>query len=553
MWLVKSGGNVLGPFSLDELIEKIQSKEVVLHDEVLMPLAKWHYVREEPQLAEVVEHIRSKAVGEREDTITTTGTEDMQVVDAEFEDLEHTPARSNDKGSNVKTFGALGDERLQQQLAQTSWRVWPLTILFLFALVSVLWWNHKETQKSVQEPLSQESLINSAHRFSEVGDYGHAIEYYSRALALVPSDVEINLALAPLLISIEAQTVEARRMLQKVAGNELSNGDRVRLQTALGLADLIDGDLDGALTSTLEAQKLDPQFTPALINLGTLYFLKGQLSEARSFLQKAQKNLSYSSLVQLLIHRGDLERIGKGEHSALNLKEAAKTLQNLGQELYDGKQEAYFLAAYAYALANDSEQTLMAAEMVLDVDPQMTEHHWHDPLISRRLLAWSDMSQFCSQIVGKAPNSPRMKAFSGFCRAKSGQRAEAKKEFELGVSQASEDSLLRATFAAFLMDNSQEDEARAALRVNEDREQFELPLIVSARLCAQSKDAECAKQMWDKLLKLNPRSVVAIAGKAQELSKTADQSHLKDLVAQGLVLSPKYIPLLKLQSDYLRK
>jgi tetratricopeptide (TPR) repeat protein len=546
MWLVKSGGVVLGPFDRDTLIQMIQTKEVVLHDEVMAPAQRWHYVREEPAFAAAVEKVRTNAMGDREDTVTSTNTQDITVLNAEFSEIatsRHVAAAS----SGVKKFGTLADENIQNEVRRSSVRAWVLAGIASAIVLFYFWNEHQTTQKKAPPPLTSEELLSVAQNAYSIGDYSRAYEHLTQVHLQMPSNVEINLLLANLMITVENQIVEARRLLQKTKNQTLSAAELSRWHTIMSLADIAEGNFESASENAQAALKLDSQFSPAVINLGTALFLRGEFEKARASFQRATHAPELETLAQILSHRANLERAITSDGAKINIRDTAKYLSQLANDLTDNKQEAFLLSAYAYALADDDDQAMVAAERVLDIDPRMTDEHWHDPLVSRRLLQWSEFQGLCKKIHQINEKSARLNALLAYCQFKGNQLVEAKKTFEASIGLQRADPLVGANIAAFLLGMEQEQEARAPLVMSENQA-LELPLIMAARVCNREDRPDCAVTHWRKLITINSKNLQALAGLALEF-KYSNVGESKELVRKGLSVSPKYIPLLLLQRD----
>ena len=548
MWLVKSGGIVTGPFSIQELVAKIDTKEVVAHDEVMSPLSSWKYVREQPELAFAVERARNGHGVDRDDTLTGSATEDVGIMDADFDDYEVKASADEPKRKDsVKTFGQVSDAAIQKKVKSSTRWLWVVVGVILVGLSGTILKKQKIIREKSTDNLTLAELVEAAQDSWKVGDYSRATDYFSRAQSKAPQDPDVNLSLANMLISQEGQTVEARRLLQKLSPSQLTVSEQVRLRTILALAGIVDNDLEDALYQTQLAQQLDESFYPSQINLGTIYQRRGQYDQALAAFKKVLSNSTEGKLVQLLYSRAQLESLTKKDPNKNQLNEIGKQLMDLGPHVREYKQETYFLAAYAYAAAGTNDSAQFAAEQVLDVDPQLTNQHWHNPLISRRLLEWSDLIELCPRIVGINLNLAHMRALSAFCKAKVNRWVDARKDFEEAVTLNERDPLVRAVFGAFLLANARETEAAATVVVNEN-ERFNLPYVVSARVCNSQTEPECAAQKWRQLLKINSESLPALAGVATEMAKS-DRSQASVYVEKGLGLSPNYIPLLKLQRD----
>ncbi len=113
LWLVKSGGRILGPFSREEVVAKLKSKELVLLDEVAQPLRRWRYVRDEMEFARVVESLRMGAYAGREDTqpssmITLSRTDRVASDSDEFSQTDRIEA--DPSGKDAELTDRIGDE-----------------------------------------------------------------------------------------------------------------------------------------------------------------------------------------------------------------------------------------------------------------------------------------------------------------------------------------------------------------------------------------------------------------------------------------------------------
>lgn len=548
MWLVKSGSVVSGPYTFEELVEKIQSKEVVLHDEVIAPLARWRYVREQSEFAEVVFKVRHNQSADREDTQTASSTEELVLNESGAGN--NAPGDYNAPVPQVeghivsRVYGDIQNEKIQREVRLSARNGWVFVLFILLSLGSYIWWMQMQQVKKSTSPDAQHDLVYKANESLRIGEFARATQYFSKILAISPGDIEANLSLAMLLVMQERQTVEARRILQKLNENQLPPKDQIRWRTISALISISDGDWSEAANQIQSALKIDPNYEPALLNLGTIQHQRGNFEQARATFQKVTKSKEFAHLGQILSLRTLLDRAEKNDVSKSSLVDAGAQLMRLGREFTDFRQEAFYLASYAYLLAGDNDQAQIAAEKALDIDPRLTDQHWHSQLVSLRLLEWTGLATFCPKIVGINSSLARLRAFNGFCKAKMGRWIEARRDFEEAIVMNDRDSLTRGIFAAFLVENDRQIEARSTLLINPN-ERFDLPLIVSARVCDKEEDPDCASEYWQQLLKLNSASLPALVGMAEELTAYRPaEAHM--YLQKAVQISPHYIPLLKI-------
>ena len=93
--MVKSAGLVLGPFTVAELADAIQTRQVLLLDEVKGPNLRWKFLREQSELAEVVAAALDKeTTREKTSTLVTKSditTKSEEPADADIESKRFKP------------------------------------------------------------------------------------------------------------------------------------------------------------------------------------------------------------------------------------------------------------------------------------------------------------------------------------------------------------------------------------------------------------------------------------------------------------------------------
>lgn len=91
-WLIKSEGEVLGPFSYDQVIDQLKKKKISLIDEIRDPETRWLYIRENPMFKSVIEEIQNIQDNHFEDTkasqtISKTIEDQIQKTTTNFDEL----------------------------------------------------------------------------------------------------------------------------------------------------------------------------------------------------------------------------------------------------------------------------------------------------------------------------------------------------------------------------------------------------------------------------------------------------------------------------------
>ncbi len=100
-WLVKSDSKIMGPYSVDQLEELLLKRQVALIDEVRDMEQRWLYIREVPQLKQLVETVRYELSLRTENTQTVQINESSetntlaktQTKTSELQNIEFTSAK----------------------------------------------------------------------------------------------------------------------------------------------------------------------------------------------------------------------------------------------------------------------------------------------------------------------------------------------------------------------------------------------------------------------------------------------------------------------------
>lgn len=570
-WLVKANGRLLGPFPKEEVVKRLRSKEFVLLDEIAQPLQRWRYVRDEPQFARVVEDLRRGAYAGREDTQTTSmtiesntasvtaeispeldsfsRTEELDaagnVLDAEFTEKIDVASQASAISGKVKSYAFGADQKVQARVKSSTRFVWPLTIFLLAVLAGMFYLTHLKKLPQAK-PMKFEELIRNGVDAKRVGQLAKAAEYFKKAQVLRPDDPDINLLLAPILIANEGQTVEGKRLLQRVLSIKANPDEVCQSKTAMGLASLLDGNLEEANQSLSDALVAEKNFYPALANMGSVALLRADFRSAGEYYQSAIDEDSHDSALILLLARAQLDSIEKKMKGAPLPTDVENTIRP-ALEFYDYRQEAFLLMAYAQILNGETNEVLSSVDSLLDIDPTQTENHVHELLVYRRPIAWDMLVPICEKIYSKLSQYPHMRALEGLCYFKANNRLEGKKAFDDALLQSPKDSLIRSLYGALLLEMGQDKEAKAAMDLVSGDSNYELPQIMRARLCELQNDMSCAEKQWQQLLSMRTRSIEAMAGLGRVWLTSHEYKRAADMASSGLQLSATYAPLIKLQ------
>lgn len=115
VWLVKSLGHILGPYTTEELEEALRSQKVTLIDEVKQPKSRWKFIRETTELLPIVEEIRNSILQKKEATNTEEIHEmtktDVEITHVGYAQDDLTPTPEIPKPAPKKTLSSSAEPK----------------------------------------------------------------------------------------------------------------------------------------------------------------------------------------------------------------------------------------------------------------------------------------------------------------------------------------------------------------------------------------------------------------------------------------------------------
>jgi tetratricopeptide (TPR) repeat protein len=566
-WLIKSGGNILGPYSDKQVADLLRDRMIVPLDEAAAPCSRWIYIRDHPKFATIIKEIRERSLGSINDDTTTqanmTATAgDTQTIstnqpDELTDDIVHAGSgvvqdilfHSIDDPVNPRsklasdTFTQENDLFVRQQVEKSSRWIWALTtIALIFTLSFVVF--KQFVAKPIQDKATVKESMDAGVDALEAGDYDTALEDFKKIYSLDPSDSSVYLYLGILMVQIENQPFQGRKILEKLTDVQGKNLKQVF--TGIGLAYLKEGDYKSAEKYFNKALDIDPLFNPAVVNLGAAAFYQEDWPKASNHLQLSLKDgnpdgAEVIMLTQVLI------KLFQSESEPRYLAEAKKYI-----ELFLKKSRNYFLEvsvgeALISFLQGSKKDIYAKIDQILDLDTNETESHRQNLFIHRNISSWSLVAQWCLKITQDLEPNSHVIAFEAMCLMKSGDMIEANKKIDDALAQSPKDPLIQATYGLILQEMRAGAKTEVALdkALNYDSQKvYAQPRRLKARYCRQKEDNQCEKKYFGELLSIDPKSLFGLAGMAEVSLNTNDIAAAKKYLFNGLQISNGYRPFL---------
>lgn len=568
-WLIKSSGRILGPFPTDKVGDLLRTREISVLDEIATPMRRWQTIQYHEEFKDIIDKLRRQQVSDKtEATWTPTGTAGLTqtVTDVGEADLtaELTPDLESFQGrgreiviqnvpEQVQTPPPVATGRFQPQQSQnaaiqqkvdrTTRGLWLVTLIVLTVAGLFAYRQHKSGAGSSS---NFQSLKQNVISLVQVGHYAEALKELKAYYTDPDQAGELSIYYGSLLIQVENQTVLGRRLLHSVI-----NGRRPEIKQAysgLGMADLIDGQLDAAEGNFDKAISLDRDYVPAIVNLAAVALQKGEYSKAKAQALRALKLSPHQGEALLMLAEAQLY-LFKADKNVGQLNEVGQTIRQFRSRQWDFAPELGFYSLYFDFLRRERflEDKILT---YLDMDPRLTLDHRHNVFIYSGRNQWRVMSRYCEQMVDQLGEGAKATALLAACYAHEGRWSTALRAVEKAVNQSPKDPLIQAWYSYILRESGDADQASVvlsrAMELNR-RGQYVLPMLMQARFSQSNNDVDGARRAWQSIYERNTEYLPAVAGLAwaQLHGKTPGEG--QKMVEKGLGISPDYIPLLVLR------
>lgn len=582
IWLIRSNGHILGPYTKSQVEDLLRTREIVVVDEICRPMRIWRHINEIPELAKVVEEVRIKNENFSENTYTETNPLDdsltMSVtggadsgLDAEltqeitfhlddsktqeivYENLSEESTSPSDPSplgtsEKVKTFVFEENKESREGAKKVRGVMWGILGILCAALVGgIVFKKLVLVPKSINK--AEQQSIHDARLAYKVGDYDLALRKFERAFEINPQNIEIHLSFATLLTQVRGDTFKAREILVNLLGQP--NIRQEKVLNMLAVSHLIDGDLSEAKNYLQKATQENADYTPANYNLAVLAFQENSFEKAKTLLEAAVTRGDRDPATSLMLSRTLVKLWDENKDSAY-LEAGHAILSPFLQRKQIYTLESLLIDGYVYALEDNAKRVYANIIRMLNMDPNFTEDHRINLNYDRRFISWRSLEFWCRTMAARLSSSVEAKGVLSMCLLKAGNSDLAKKTIESALDQDPTNVLLLSmfTYVANKMNLSVVASTALAAAISANKEeQSQRPLVLQGEFCKQSQDLDCAEEYWMKVLFKEPDSVLALSGLAQIYWEKGEKEKSKEYLVRALNHSAFYRPMLQLKSQ----
>lgn len=563
VWLVKSAGIVLGPYSWFDLVKVITSRQISLIDEIRDPWSRWGFIRENSQMQEIVKKVRdldSEAKDEKTSTseptaVDITITEDITPIPVIPKDLLAQRKSEPAKAEIKKHYGHEQDNKVQQHITKSrdQWRplFWGAALVMVGLTIILYFVNRMDAPKS----LSADDYIRLARHHRNLGVYTKALSFYRKAENIQPLDFSTRVQMIPLLLVVDNQVVEARRWLDEITKQgPVDPKIRPELDNLRGLSYLKQGNYKMAEEEFKKALGSDGQYFPAITNLVASQIMQKKYSEVVQAITDLEKTGLHSQVLELMRANSLLfQTSGKDE---AKLKEQRKysisSIEAVINNSPDFKAESYLILAALYTTLGDNDKTIQMIQKLLDEVPDRMKDIILELHTDYSFLGWEHLKPVCELLTKDRMGIYEFTALDSYCLFERNDFVTANEKLSKLREQQPTEKRWMNLQAYYLMSAGRGSEA-AALVKNFTSEEYKLMNLVKGILCLEEKDLRCAETSFQSTLNKDKNEVIAYWGQAQVLLERNQKEAAKQMVRSGLVVSPNYRPLVELKEELLNE
>lgn len=590
IWLIKSSSYILGPYSLEEVIQLLTSKHLSLIDEIRSPESRWTFIREHKMLSHVVQFIRDQETLSKEDTGSTQvikisppppsipksplvhqGPEN-QAKDVTSEELPKYDSQSaysesqmdftqeSDSNKLLKSrpnfYPQISKEISTPQKSRQRWI--PLIAgagLGVLGVIGFFIYRYQMNPAILSPPAPIKKVeVNPSDIFLRYEKAFENREFeraynellaYEKLQALKPREVLRKFQIVSLVMN---QTGTASQMLSSFDLSALDEEMKLEFQNLLGLIKLQESQFSDAKKIFSDLEKQDSTYEPAQINYMTALLAEGSFSEVNDEFRKLM--LAGVKEPSIFILRAMATLQSNAEKS--KLQSVIQDLNKFMGRYADYQSEALLLLSALQARIGMYRDANSTVGKLVKYDPDSTKKHFSTFSISRRMSQWSVLAPICDSTVKLIQDGISQKLLEGYCKYQLDDLQGALTVFEKGRIQYNREPAFLGLQAFILFKTKRSSELDAFITANSTANS-ELFHLVYGWNSLNKGDLTGAAREFKAVLNEIPQNLAALAGMAEIELLSKNKAKASSYISQLQTISENYLPLqtLRVQIDAL--
>ena len=540
-FLIRSSGQITGPFNKEEVIDRIKRGVISVFDEVAEPFTIWQYLQNhrvfektvhsmdfQTRLTNFVTQLSGKFssvshTGKTGDKTIRNGptqgepflshaelksSDKQSAQEVKFEVLDQPKKKSQSYGKYVSQKDS--EEIIRKKVSSVIKITWQ--IIAVFALLIGAYIAYKEVFVPIQKKqIVTEELKTEGLKFYKAGNYEKALSYFERAYSRDILLDEEKLLLASFFLQ-QHKLQKANLILDELLNSFLlKSGDGFLLS---GLISFFQEDFSKSEKSFKQALKKKKD--TALVNLSILKWRSGNYQQSLFYLDQLVK-MGYERNIAFYLTA--LNLLSKKQFSALinYIKQELLLGQKQGLVM-EYQQELYFMLAYSYMQEQRLEELEETVNSLLNEDPFFHTEYKYSSFMAVGGLNWTYFYPYCKSIFNFNSKSNLFNALYGFCYLKTGNFKQGSSYIEQAKNGEPNNPLFLSLYAYLLMlkgENLQSGQALDLIdydQLKQEQKKQILPFILKARFFEKEKNWARALAAWKDLLFLEAEHLSGMAG-----------------------------------------
>ena len=537
-WLVKNNDRIIGPFTESELKEELSKGYISPLATACVPGQEfWIFIAAYPEfvhytdITKLTQYTSSLRTG-----FTKTGTFTGKSTAPGVEQTDKTASFINqglpyqviEESPGLRTQL---EKRKNQKIISFLITISALAI-FIIGLFFVFF--HEDDDKSMLSRLGQDHF--------SVGNYSTALQVWTEDNKQNRLSKNDKTSFQALKFQLSNDLSKAAALINLGAEWELDSNEVKNIVQAL-IQLKTDGfssarSLLTELVNNSQSQKIKQS---AFANLALVSAKIGKCDFFEKYTKDIfdNRNLVYFAFSLCLLRSETL--------SVDQKKEAENLLQEITQKPRNYYQES--LVGLAYIKLQRGEEAVPMIKKILDSNPYLTDSHYYDIFIDRKVYSWPDLLPLCEKIYSYNKDHKIFVSFYAYCLARSHQYESAQNFIKKASLIDSMDILVKSVHAYITDFTNLKSQSVLilgdAIRSNSDM-LYILPYILQAQFCERAEDWECAIKNWRIILNNVPDSLSGLGGMAYAQYSQGEYMEARGYVERGFVLdiTKHYSPLL---------
>lgn len=563
-WLVKSSGQILGPFSEEQLSAALRERKVSIIDEVKLPHGRWRFIREQALFKTLVDQIRAEDLDQYEETgvvleATRTITEPaISAIPAVAK--RHPPATdvkivtgAEKKLSSMSKigYGVSEDKKVKEFVQRKSSSVRNLMAVFLVIIVGIGAFFLFQEGLPTSLPLSFDQLSRRAEMKRGFGFYAQAVELVLQAQEKGSFSLDFKENFVPVLIS-ENQTLLARRWIEELLESSELATNKNRFIFFRALSWMREGNYLNASADLKAVESSGDSLPGWSISVSLNSYLQGEDKAALDFILLDRKPTAAKALLKAMLAL----KVGIG-----NPEKSQRLFESVFEELeFWNRSQASFrneIQMILVALASARNRPDLVEKYMI----QFLSEKWisSENFIPELEFNWSEIRAskligFCEMATGRKGGLEKAlgKAFLARCLSLRGDSSGAMKLMEEVRTQAPRDGLFISAQAELFASSGRVTEARGLLTLPDIADNPSSRLM-KAQFCLDEKDFGCVMKATELVLGQNADDLFARELRIRALMVSAksrpDLDAVQTEVLMALQNQAQYRPYLELKES----